>query len=123
VLTLFFGLAWLTRRGQPKNLGKLPGEVIEVHGKAPLIKGQELQLVRVGAKLLLLCVTPTGCETLTEITNHDEVDRLATICRSSGPSSMTAAFNQVLTGIGREPAAGFAGSARTSNTARGRAHA
>lgn len=122
VLTLFFGLAWITRRGQPKTLGKLPGEVIEVLGKAPLIKGQDLQLVRVGAKLLLLCVTPNGCETLTEITNPDEVDRLAAICRSSGPSSMTAAFNQVLTGIGREPAAGFAGSARTNST-RGRAHA
>jgi flagellar biogenesis protein FliO len=123
VLTLFFGLAWLTRRSQPKQLGKLPGEVIEVLGKAPLTKGQEMQLIRVGAKLLLICVTPTGCETLTEISDHNEVDRLSAICRSSSPSSMTAAFNQVLSGIGREPAAGFAGSARTANTARGRAHA
>jgi flagellar biogenesis protein FliO len=124
VLSLFFALAWLTRRGLPKSLGKLPGEVIEVLGKAPLVKGQELQLVRVGAKLLLICVTPTGCETLTEIVDRSEVDRLSTICRTNGPSSMTAAFNQVLTGIGREPATGFAGSARTSADRRGgRVHA
>lgn len=123
VLTLFFGLAWITRRGLPKNNGKLPGEVIEVLGKTPLVKGQELQLVRVGAKLLLICVTPTGCETLTEIVDRGEVDRLSTICRSNGPASMTTAFNQVLTGIGREPATGFAGSARTLDRRGGRAHA
>lgn len=124
VLSLFFGLAWLTRRGMPKGLGKLPGEVIEVLGKVPLVKGQELQLVRVGAKLLLICVTPSGCETLTEIVDRSEVDRLSTICRTNGPSSMTAAFNQVLTGVGREPASGFAGSARTSTDRRGgRSHA
>jgi flagellar biogenesis protein FliO len=123
VLSLFFGLAWLTRRGMPKPLGKLPGEVIEVLGKRPLVKGQELQLVRVGAKLLLICVTPNGCETLTEITDQSEVDRLASICRSSGPTSMTAAFNQVLAGVGREPAAGFTGNVRTPGQRGGRVHA
>jgi flagellar biogenesis protein FliO len=116
VLSLFFGLAWLTRRGLPKGIGKLPGEVIEVLGKAPLVKGQELQLVRVGSKLLLICVSPTGCETLTEIVELSEVDRLASICRSNSPSSMTTAFNQVLAGVGREPAAGFTGTVRAPST-------
>jgi flagellar biogenesis protein FliO len=124
VLTLFFGLAWLTRRGLPKGHGKLPGEVIEVLGKTPLVKGQELQLIRVGARLVLICVTPNGSETLTEIVDRTEVDRLSTICRTHSPSSMTAAFNQVLTGVGREPASGFTGSTRTSADRRGgRTHA
>jgi flagellar biogenesis protein FliO len=123
VLSLFFGVAWITRRGLPKQLGKLPGEVIEVLGKAPLVKGQDLQLVRVGTKLLLICVTPTGCETLTEITDDAEVERLAAVCRRSNPSSMTAAFNDVLTGIGREPASGFAGAVRTPPDRRGGRHA
>jgi flagellar biogenesis protein FliO len=119
VLTLFFGLAWLTRRGMPKGMGKLPGEVIEVLGKTPLVKGQELQLIRVGARLVLICVTPTGSETLTEIVDRTEVDRLSAICRTNSPSSMTAAFNQVLTVAGREPASGFAGNSRTSSERRG----
>jgi flagellar biogenesis protein FliO len=119
VLTLFFGLAWLTRRGLPKGTGKLPGEVVEVLGKAPLVKGQELQLIRVGQRLVLICVTAHGAETLTEIVERTEVDRLSAICRSNSPSSMTAAFNQVLTGVGREPASGFAGNSRTSAERRG----
>lgn len=119
VLTLFFGLAWLTRRGLPKGSGKLPGEVIEVLGKAPLTKGQELQLIRVGSRLVLICVTPHGAETLTEIVERTEVDRISAICRSNNPASMTAAFNQVLTGVGREPASGFAGNSRTSSDRRG----
>jgi flagellar biogenesis protein FliO len=119
VLTLFFGLAWLTRRGLPKGMGKLPGEVIEVLGKAPLVKGQELQLIRVGSRLVLICVTPHGAETLTEIVERTEVDRISAICRSNSPASMTAAFNQVLTGVGREPASGFAGNSRTSSERRG----
>lgn len=113
VLSLFFGLAWLTRRGMPRGAGKLPEEVIELLGKSTLVKGQELQLVRVGAKLLLICVGPAGCETLTEITDDEEVDRLAAICRRDSPTGMTAAFNQVLTGLGRERASGFAGDPRT----------
>jgi flagellar biogenesis protein FliO len=114
----FFGLAWLTRRGQARGGGRLPEEIIEVLGKAPLVKGQELQLVRIGTKLLLLCVSANGCETLTEITDDDEVDRLAAVCRRESPSSVTAAFNQVLSGLGREPARGFTGDPRTRSARR-----
>jgi flagellar biogenesis protein FliO len=114
VLSLFFGVAWLARRGTPHAAGRLPGEVIEVLGRSPLVKGQDLQLVRIGGKLLLIGVTPSGCETLTEITEAAEVDRLAAICRRNNPNSISAAFNQVLAGMGREPASGFAGTPRTS---------
>jgi flagellar biogenesis protein FliO len=114
VLSIFFGVAWLTRRGMPRKQVKLPGEVIEVLGKAPLVKGQDLQLVRIGAKLLLLNITPHGCETLTEITDPLEVDRLSAICRRDHPNSVSAAFHQVLHGMGREPASGFTGDPRTA---------
>lgn len=119
VLSLFFGVAWLTRRGGTKSVTKLPGEVIEVLGKAPLVKGQDMQLVRIGAKLLLICVTPHGCETLTEITDDHEVEHLSAICRRNNPNSVTAAFNQVLANMGREPASGFTGDARTVSDRRG----
>jgi flagellar biogenesis protein FliO len=119
VLALFFTLALLTRRGLPRGLAKLPGEVIEVLGKAPFTKGQELQLVRIGTKLLLLCVTPHGCETLTEINDPMEVDRLSSVCRRHHPQGVSAAFDQLLVNVGREPAQGFAGQPRANAMARG----
>jgi hypothetical protein len=45
---------------------------------------------------LLVSVTPAGAETLTEITDPAEVDRLAGLCRGAHPSSATAAFRHVL---------------------------
>jgi hypothetical protein len=62
--------------------------------------------------LILLCVTQHGCETLTEIENPDHVDELSTICRKNNPRGMTAAFNDMLLNIGREPAHGFADTPR-----------
>lgn len=106
VIALLLGMAVLFRKAQPKGAGVLPLEVIEVLGRSTLTKGQNLQLVRIGGKLVLLCVTAHGSETLTEITDADEVERLSTLCRESGPKSVSAAFRDVLAQIGNEPAPG-----------------
>ena len=123
VLGLFFALAWVTRRGMPPRIAKLPGEVIEVMGKAALSKGQELQLVRIGTKLLLLCVTPHSSETLTEINDPEEVDRLSAVCRRNSPQGVSATFDQMLSSMGREPARGFADDPRTTTPRGGRRYA
>ena len=75
---------------------KLPGEVVQTLGRAPLTGRQEMHLVRVGNKLLLLSVTANGAETLTEITDPEEIDRLAGICRQNHPDSITASFREIL---------------------------
>lgn len=95
VLGLFFSLAWAMRRTAPRGSTILPGEVFEVLGRAPLAARQQVHLLRCGAKLLLVSVTPTGTETLTEVTDPLEVDRLAGLCRQAHPHSATAAFRQV----------------------------
>jgi hypothetical protein len=43
-----------------------------------------------------MAITPSGMETLTEVTDPLEIDRLAGICRQTGPHSSTKAFNQLL---------------------------
>ncbi len=96
VLGLFLLGMLLLRRGHARRGGTLPGEVVQTLGRAPLSGRQEMHLVRVGNKLLLLSVTPTGAETLTEITEPDEIDRLAGICRQSHPDSITASFREIL---------------------------
>jgi flagellar biogenesis protein FliO len=95
VLGLFFALVWMMRRASPKGSVLLPGEVVEVLGRAPLAGRQQMHLLRCGNKLLLVSVTPAGAETLTEVTDPLEVDRLAGLCRQAHPQSATAAFRQV----------------------------
>lgn len=104
VLGLFFLIAWLLRRGMPKGSSMLPSEVVEVLGRAPLAGRQQMHLVRCGNKLLLVSVSGGGAETLTEITEPEEVDRLAGLCRAAHPHSATASFRHVLQQFGREPA-------------------
>lgn len=96
VLGIFFLVAWGMRRATPAGSTRLPSEVLEVLGRAPLAQRQQVSLVRCGKKLLLISTTPTGVETLTEITDPLEVDRLAGICRQGHPGSATTAFRQVL---------------------------
>jgi len=96
VVGLFLVAAFLMRRATPTANSALPGEVVEVLGRAPLANRQQVHLLRCGNKLLLVCVTPNGTETLTEITDPVEVDRLAAICRQNSDGSATANFRQVL---------------------------
>jgi flagellar protein FliO/FliZ len=85
----------LMRRAAPQGFTRLPSEAFEVLGRAPLFGRQNVHLIRCGNKLLLVSVTPAGTETLTEIVDPQEVDRLAGLCRQAGPQSSTAAFKQI----------------------------
>ena len=56
---------------RPPARSLLPKEAVELLGRAPLAGRQQMQLVRVGNKLLLVALSPAGAETLTEITEPD----------------------------------------------------
>jgi hypothetical protein len=67
-------------------------------------------LLRVGNKLVLVALTPGGAETLTEVTDPAEVDRLMGLCQQTDRHSTTKAFEQVFQSLSREPAtSGFLG--------------
>lgn len=95
VLGIFFLIAWGMRRAAPPGAIALPSEVFEVLGRASMTGRQQVHLLRCGRKLVLVSVTPAGAETLTEITDPVEVDRLAGLCHQGRPNSATAAFRQV----------------------------
>ncbi|WDI43032.1 FliO/MopB family protein [Bremerella sp. P1] len=107
VVGLFLMFAWVGKKNMKPGGGRLSKEIIQVLGKSQLSGKQQLELVRVGQKLLLLCVTPNSVETLTEITDPSEVERLLTIVRQDSPGSMTATFQDVLSQMGHKPARGF----------------
>ena len=96
VVGLFLLLTWVLRRGMPKQTPLLPQGILEVLGRAPLVGRQQVHLVRLGNKLLLIAVTPGGIETLTEVTDPAEIDRLAGICQQANPYSASKSFNQLL---------------------------
>lgn len=109
VLGLFFAVAWAMRRGMPAGPALLPREAVEVLGRTPLAGRQHAHLVRCGNKVLLVYLNQGAAETLTEITDPVEVDRLVGLCRQSHPQGATASFRQILQQIGREkPTAGGA---------------
>jgi len=95
VLGVFFAVVWIVRRGAPSGSQTLPKEVVEVLGRTPLAGRQSVHLLRLGRKLVLVNVSATGAETLTEITDPLEVDRLAGLCQQTQPHSATAAFRNV----------------------------
>jgi flagellar biogenesis protein FliO len=118
VLGLFLLIAWCSRRLSPTNASVLPKEAVELLGRAPLAARQQVQLVRIGNKLLLLALSPVGVETLTEITEPTEVEHLLTLCRRGQPGSSSTAFLQTLSQLAQEPAErGFVGA--TQNASRG----
>jgi len=104
VLGLFMLVVWFTRRALPNASTSLPAEVIETLGRAPLGTRQNMHLVRLGNKLLLLCVSANGTEALTEITDREEVDRIAGLCQQNQPGSISTTFRQVLSQFSNESA-------------------
>jgi len=100
VLGLFFVVVWLSRRGVVRAAGLLPKQVVENLGRAPLAGRQQMQLLRVGNKLVLVSVTPTGAETLTEVTDPDEVQRLCGLCEAQRPGSSSTSFHEVFAQFG-----------------------
>ncbi len=110
VVGAFFVFVWLLRRGGRKTGNVLPADVVSVVGRVPLAGRQIAELLRVGNKLVLVSLTPTSAETITEVTDPVEVDRLVGICQQHNPHSTTQAFEQVFRRLSRESAPpGFLG--------------
>jgi flagellar protein FliO/FliZ len=103
VIGLFLIVAWCLKRGAPRAGGRLPREVVEVLGRAPLAEHKQMQLLRLGNKLILIAVTQTGTDTLAEITDPVEVDRLTGLCYQGHPHSSTMAFDKVFKSLETAP--------------------
>jgi flagellar biogenesis protein FliO len=100
----FLLFVWATRRSVPQGLAPLPAEVLEPLGRAPLSGRHHLQLIRLGRKVVLLCVSPQGATALAELSDDDEVTRLTGLCRQTGPRSATTSFREAIGDFSRESA-------------------
>ncbi len=98
----FFLLLWALRRIMPKSATRLPGEVVEVLGHAPLSGKQSVHVLRFGGKLVLVAMSPSGPETISEVTHPEEVQRILAVCQKRSSHSSTAAFRELLQQAGSE---------------------
>ncbi len=80
VLGGYFLLVSFVRWINPKRNGPLPTEVVEVLGKTPFGNRQNLQLVRLGSKLLLLLESSEGIQPIAEIEDPNEVQQVIGMC-------------------------------------------
>lgn len=81
VLGIFFAAMWFFKRGMPNSYLALPREAFEVFGHAAIGPRQQVELVRIGDRLLLVAVSQAGLQTLTEIKDPREIERLARLCK------------------------------------------
>lgn len=96
VISFFLLVVWLIKKSQPHSFVKLPGDVVQIMGRTPMAPRQQMYVVRFGSKLLLISHQPGQTQTLGEITDSDEVHRLAGLCEANQPGSITNSFRDVL---------------------------
>ncbi|TWT86508.1 Flagellar biosynthesis protein, FliO [Pseudobythopirellula maris] len=106
VLGLFLLSAWVLKKSMPRSSRTLPGDVVQVLGRATLVGKQTAQLLKVGRKLVLVSVTPEGVEPITEVSDPEEVNRLLELCEADDPNNASAAFREIFDEISREPRGG-----------------
>ena len=94
---------WGLKRSMPQSMQLLPAEAASVLGRMPLTGKQFAHLIKLGDKLLLVSITPTGVDTLTEVTDPDQVTRLVALCSSNAPHSAKRDFDQILQQLATEP--------------------
>ena len=123
VLILFLGVAWFVKRAQPQSHAILPTGVIEVLGRMPISQKQQLQLVRMGPKLLLVSSTGTGMQTLGEISDPNQVEQMVAMCQANRAGGITQSFRQVMGQFENENVQGFLGDPQAAREASASANA
>lgn len=83
VLAIFGGLVWVSRRyGSARTpVGALPEDVLRNLGSAAIDAKTKVTFLKIGQRILVIGQTQSGDpQTLSEITEPDEVDRLTNRC-------------------------------------------
>lgn len=107
VLGAFFLFMFFLKKVGPKTGGNLPREALESIGRFALNPKLQLNLIRLGNRLILVAITQDGVvEPISEIDNPDEVAQILAMCRKLDPNSSLAQFQSVLNEFAEEKAPG-----------------
>lgn len=83
--------------------GQAPSGVLSVLARYPVARGQTLVLLQMDRRLLLLCQTTQGFQTLCEVTDPEEVASLITRAQDEEGRSLSKRFSNMLRGFERDP--------------------
>jgi len=83
--------------------GQAPSGVLSVLARYPVARGQTLVLLQMDRRLLLLCQTQQGFQTLCEVTDPEEVASLITRAQDDEGRSLSQRFSRMLRGFERDP--------------------
>ena len=102
VIAAFFLLAMLLRKVSPPSSRPLPKDAFECLGRHYLTQKHQLQLLRVGSRIVLVSVMPDGVSTLVEITDPDEAVSFLGLCRRLDSNSSTEMFRKTIASMSDE---------------------
>ena len=99
VVTLMIVIGSVVRRvGGPLARGGRPSGVLEVLGRYPIARGQQLVLLRLVSRVVLLHQSRSGLSTLSEVTDADEVAALLARVEAATRSGQPGRFRGLLSG-------------------------
>jgi flagellar biogenesis protein FliO len=99
VLAIFFGFMLMLKKANRGSNSELPRDVFQVLGTSRIAGRHSLFLLRLGHKLVLVHAGSGEVQTITEVTDPAEVDRLCGSCEENQPNSLTQSFRQVLKNV------------------------
>ena len=102
VVAAFFLLAILFRKVSPRGNRLLPNEAFECLGRYFLTQKHQLQVLRLGNRVVLVSVMPDGVSTLAEITDPDEAVSFLGLCRRLDTDSATEMFRKTVAGMSED---------------------
>ena len=102
VIATFFFLVIFLRKVSPQSSRVLPKDAFECLGRYYLTQKHQVQLLRVGNRIVLVSVMPDGVSTLAEITDPDEAVSLLGLCRRLDANSATEMFRKTVASMSEE---------------------
>ena len=102
VVAAFFILAILFRKVAPQGNRPLPKEAFESLGRYYLTQKHQLQVLRVGNRIVLVSIMSDGVSTLAEITDPDEVVSFLGLCRRLDNHSATEMFRKTVASMSED---------------------
>ena len=102
VIAAFLLLAILFRKVAPQGNRPLPKEAFECLGRYYLTQKHQLQVLRLGSRIVLVSVMPDGVSTLAEITDPDEAVSFLGLCRRLDTNSATELYRKTIANMSEE---------------------
>ena len=102
VIAAFLLLAVMFRKVAPQGNRPLPKEAFECLGRYFVTQKHQLQVLRLGSRIVLVSIMPDGVSTLAEITDPDEAVSFLGLCRRLDTNSATEIFRKTVASMSED---------------------